>query len=113
MKPLKKPVDVNTLRIVMQYFRRDVRVCELECAGASLALHISNPGDAPRGSEWRIEAHGKHSGGEIVIAESRTTRHLALLAVGDAWGAKGPGLGLHPFDWGAVASVLKAVRIID
>jgi hypothetical protein len=110
---MKAPVDATALRIVMQYFRRDVRVCELECGGASLALHISTPDDAPRGSECCIEAHGRHSGGEIVIKESRTTRHLALLAVGEAWVAKGPGLGLPLFDWVAVASVLKAVRIID
>ena len=100
-------------RIVMQYFRGDVLVCELKCAGVSLNLHISRAERGDNDSGWRVEAHGKLPDSEVVIAESGTTRTAALSAVGDAWNAKGPGLGLNAFDWDAVATALRSVRAIE
>jgi len=105
--------DTTALRIVMQYFRGDVLVCELKCAGACLDLHISKGERGSNDGGWRVEAHGKVADSEIVMAESRLTRTQALAAVGDAWTTQGPGLGLQAFDWDAVAVALRSVRAID
>jgi hypothetical protein len=111
---MSRSTETTSLRIVMQYFRGDVLVCELKCAGASLNLHISRGERGDDGEPaWRIEAHGKLTDSEIVIAESGTTRTAALSAVGNAWNEKGPGLGLEAFDWDAVAVALRTVRAID
>ena len=109
-------VEPAAPRIVMQYFRGDILVCEMRCAGTSLHVHISHTsrdgtGDGSDG--WRIEAHGKVSDEEVVISESRTTRSAALHAVGDAWNTRGAELGLSTFDWDAVAVALRTVRAIE
>ena len=101
-------------RIVMQYFRGSVLVCELRCAGSSLHVHISHTRPEDEGETgWRVQARGKVSDNEIVIAESRPTRSAALVAVGAAWNARGPELGLSSFDWDEVAVALRSVRAIE
>jgi len=109
-------VEPAAPRIVMQYFRGDILVCELRCAGTSMQVHISHTGRDGNGDGsdgWRIEAHTKVSDEEVVIAESRTTRIAALHAVGDAWNTRGAELGLSAYDWEAVAVALRTVRAID
>jgi hypothetical protein len=102
----------DALRVTTQYYRGDVRVCELEVAGALLDFYISK--DGPQGSTaaWRVEARDSRETGAVAIAESSTTRAEAFLAVARAWAERGPALGLRRFDWLAVGDVLRSVSAI-
>lgn len=96
------------LRITTQYFRGNVRVCELEVAGALLDLCIWKEG----ASEWRVEARDSRAEGAVAIAESSATPAEAFRAVAKEWSQRGPALGLRAFDWLAVGNVLRSVSAI-
>jgi hypothetical protein len=98
-----------SLRVVMQYWRGDVRVCEIECAGQTLDIHISRPASG----DWIAEAHSDHSDQAVVIVGSGSSRSAALLDLAAGWSEKAPALGLHTFDWKAVADVLRRVNASD
>jgi len=99
----------NSVRVATQYWKGDVRVCEIECAGQILDIHISRPADG----DWIAEAHSDHSEQAVVIVGSGSSRSAALLALAAGWSEKGPALGLHAFDWKAVAEVLRRVNASD
>lgn len=110
----RKPEPIST-RITMQHFRGETLICELRADGAALNLHISR-GDGkggPRDEGWRVEAHGKVADVDVVITEFAATREAAFSAVGAQWTARAPELGLHAFDWTAVAAALKSVRALE
>lgn len=102
----KQPVG---LRVATQYFKGDVRVCEIECAGQILDIHISQK----TSGEWTAEAHSDHSDAAIVIVGSGSSRSAAMLALAAAWTEQAPMLGLHAFDWKAVADALRSVNASD
>ena len=98
-----------TLRVVTQYWRGDVRVCEIECAGQTLDIHMSRPDSG----DWVAEAHSDHSDKAVVIVGSGSSRSAALLDLAALWSEKAAALGLHAFDWKAVAEVLRRVNASD
>ena len=101
-------------RIAMQHFRGDTLVCELRTAETSLIVHISRAdGEENRNAGWRIEAHDKVVGEDIVVAASGPTRRAALAEVSRQWSERGPVLGLHLVDWDAIAVALSSVRAIE
>ncbi|HEY3495461.1 MAG TPA: hypothetical protein VGK73_12280 [Polyangiaceae bacterium] len=100
------------LRIVTQYWRGDVRVCELENAGNTLDVHISRC-DGQDDREWIVEVRNGRTDAAVCVSERGTTRATALVAAASAWVARGPALGLRSWDWDAVARALKAVDAID
>jgi hypothetical protein len=102
----------QALHVTTQYFRGEVRICELEVAGALLDVFISKNGPPGSNTAWRIEARDSRADGAVSIAESSATRAEALLAVARAWAERGPALGLRGFDWLAVGNVLKSVSAI-
>lgn len=100
------------LRIVTQYWRGNVRVCELENAGNMLDIHISHS-ESRGGGEWLVEVRSGHTDAAVSIAERGTTRASALVAAANSWVTQGPSLGLRSWDWDAVTRALKAVQAID
>jgi hypothetical protein len=100
------------LRIVMQYWRGDVRVCELESGGDTLDVHISRC-EEPGNLEWLVAMRSGRTEAAVSIAERGTTRANALLAATSSWAARGSALGFRPWDWDAVTRALKAVQAID
>jgi hypothetical protein len=100
------------LRIVTQYWRGNVRVCELENAGNILDVHIS-PCESQGNGEWLVEVRSGHTDAAISIAERGTTRASALIAAASSWVKDGPALGLRSWDWDAVTRALRAVQAID
>jgi hypothetical protein len=99
----------DSLRVVTQYWRGEVRVCEIECAGHTLDIHMSRP----TSGDWVAEAHSDHSDQAVVIVGSGSSRSAALLDLATGWSEKAPALGLHDFDWKAVAEVLRRVNASD
>jgi hypothetical protein len=99
----------NSLRVATQYWKGEVRVCEIECAGQTLDIHISQP----TGGNWLAEAHSDHSAAAVVIVGSGSSRSAALLDLAAGWSEKAPALGLHAFDWKAVTEALRAVNASD
>jgi hypothetical protein len=102
----------QALHVTTQYFRGEVRICELEVAGALLDVFISRNGPPGSSTAWRIEARDSRAEGAVSIAETSATRAEALLAVARTWSERGPALGLRGFDWQAVGNVLKSVSAI-
>jgi hypothetical protein len=102
----------QALHVTTQYFRGDIRICELEVAGALLDVFISKNGPPGSSTAWRVEARDSRADGAVSIAESSATRAEALLAVARAWSERGPELGLRGFDWLAVGNLLKSVSAI-
>jgi len=98
------------LKVITQYWRGRVRVCELEKEGKLLDLHISRVDDA---SDWNIRAQSGHAETAHVFSECGTTRVAALSAIASAWVARAPELGLPSFDWDAVAVALRAVHAVE
>ena len=101
-------------RIAMQHFRGDTLVCELRTAETSLIVHISRADvEGNRNAGWKIEAHDKVVGEDVVVVASGPTRRAALEEVSHQWSARGPELGLHLVDWDAIAAALSSVRAIE
>lgn len=113
-EPTKPDSRPRATRIAMQHFRGDTLVCELRTGETSLILHISRgDGEGDRSAGWRIEAHDKVVGEDIVVAASGPTRRAALAEVSRQWGERGPELGLHLVEWDAIAVALSSVRAIE
>jgi hypothetical protein len=106
----KAKPEPGALKIVTQYWRGRIRVCEFEAAGAHLDLHISRDEAA---STWCIEARSGRAANAPTFAESGSTRAAALSAVGRTWVSRAAALGLGVFDWDAVATALRSVGALD
>ena len=106
---MRKEIDPHLLRVVTQYFRGDVRVCELESGGAPLDVHVSRATSV----EWVIEAHSNHTSDAVVISGRGSTRADALRAVATSWTAQATALDLRTFDWKAVGDILRSVNAVD
>jgi len=102
--------EQRALRIVTQYWRGRVHVCELEAFGQILDLHFSQDKIA---STWCVEARNGHQSGAHALSETALTRTDALTAVGRAWRERAQTLGLRSFDWSAVELALRAIGILD
>jgi hypothetical protein len=101
--------DAQIVRVITQYWRGDARVCELECDGRDLDVHMSRADE----SLWIAEAHSDHTVEAFVIVGTGTSRSAALLAVAAAWREKAPMVGLRRFDWEAIAQALRGVNACD
>ena len=99
----------DRLKVATQYWKGDVRVCEIECAGQILDIHMSQPASG----DWIAEAHSDHSDQAVVMVGSGSSRSAALLELAAAWSEKAPALGLHAFDWKAVTEALRRVNASD
>jgi hypothetical protein len=98
------------MRVTMQYWKGNVRICELECSGRSLDIRVKQEGDEER---WVFEAHSDRTADPVIIAGSGTTRSAALLELATSWSSQAAALGLYRFDWDAVAAVLRTVNVIE
>ena len=98
------------LKVITQYWRGRVRVCELEKEGKLLDLRISR---VDEGSDWNISAQSGHAETAHVFSEHGSTRVAALSAIALTWTAQAPALGLPSFDWDAVAVALRAVNAVE
>jgi hypothetical protein len=105
--PKNRLPDAQSVRVTTQYWRGDTRVCELECDGRGVDVHMSGQGP------WIAEAHSDHTAEAFVIVGSGTSRSAALLAVAAAWREKAPMVGLRAFDWEAIAKALRDVNACD
>ena len=99
-------------RVITQYWKGQVRVCELESSGVTLDIHISR-NQTSVAAEWLIEVRSNHTEQAVAVEGRGSTRAAALLAAANAWGEQGPELGLGTFDWPAVADALRAVHAMD
>jgi len=106
MQASKEPPAV---RVTTQYWKGGVRICELDCLGRMLDIHMPRPED----ERWTLEGHTDHGTDAIVVVGAGATRAAALDDLATAWQAKAPLLGLHAFDWKAVADVLRTVNMIE
>jgi hypothetical protein len=104
----KEPDDPTAMKIKNQYFRRDVRVCELEGAAGVIDIHVSQSADA----NWVVEVHGNRATDAIVIVGSGTTGAAALTAAATEWAAQAEYLGLKAFNWKSVSEALHTVQAI-
>jgi hypothetical protein len=97
----------DTLRITDQYRRHPTgRVCEIECFGARLSVHVWELETQPG---WRVEAHSGSGADAIVVGRSAGTRAEALRDVGATWAAE----RMSPsFDWKDIAALLASVRVV-
>jgi hypothetical protein len=105
----KEPA-VPELKVVTQYWRGRVRVCELEKEGKLLDLRISRVDDS---NAWDICAQSGRADGAHVFSKRGNTRSAALSAIATSWTAEAPALGLPAFDWDAVATALRAVNAVE
>lgn len=99
-------------RVITQYWKGQVRVCELESSGVTLDVHISRSRTSAV-AEWLVEVRSNHTDQAVTVEGRGTTRAAALLAAASAWGEQEPELGLGTFDWPAVADALRAVHAMD
>jgi hypothetical protein len=104
----KEPVDPTAMKIVNQYFHRNVRVCELAGAAGVIDVHVSQADD----SSWVVEVHSKRADDAVVIVGSGTTSAAALTAASTEWAAQADYLGLKAFNWKSVAEALHMVQAI-
>lgn len=102
-------LDPCALRVVTQYWKGRVRICEMESSGVPLDIHVSR---AETG-EWRIEAHDRHSADATIVVASGATSAAALVALAGSWNAQAPLDGLHAFNWDDVTRVLQTIRIVE
>jgi hypothetical protein len=107
MEP-KAPVDPTDMKVTTQYFRKEVRICELACASGVLEIHISQPASA----DWVVEVHRSRDVGAVVITGSGTTSAAALTAAATEWAVQAPHLGLGVLNWKSVTDALHAVQAI-
>lgn len=105
-KAAAKPASV---KIVNQYFRGEVRVCELESPAGTIDVHVSRSGEA----DWVVEVHSTRAADAVVIVGSGATSAAALTAAVTSWGAQADYLGLKTFDWKSVSEALHTVRAIE
>jgi hypothetical protein len=103
------PIDPLAMRVTMQYWKGNVRICELECSGRSLDIRVKQS----ETERWVFEAHSDRSADPVIIAGSGDTRTAALTDLATSWGTKAAELGLYRFDWDAVAAVLRTVNVIE
>lgn len=103
------PIDPTVLRVTMQYWKGNVRICELECSGRSLDIRVQQS-DTDR---WLFEAHSDRSAAPVIIAGSGDTRSAALTDLATSWSSQAAALGLFRFDWDAVAALLRTVNVIE
>jgi hypothetical protein len=103
---------LSDLRIIIQYSKGEVRLCELESGGDTLDIRISRR-EGTGVKEWVVEVQNGPAKPTVTISERGTTRANALLAAGSAWAARGSALGLPRWDWDGVARALKAVQVIE
>jgi hypothetical protein len=96
------------MKIMNQYFRGDVRVCELESAAGVIDVHVSRSAD----TSWQVEVHSKRSADAVVIVGSGATSAAALSAAATEWAAQADYLGLKVFDWKSVTEALYLVQAI-
>lgn len=96
------------IRITDQYRRRPTgRVCEFDCFGAKLSVHIweLDPGEPG----WRVEAHTGSGATAIVVGRSARTSSEALRDVGATWAAEQRSPN---FDWENIRTLLASVRML-
>lgn len=103
------PIDPLATRVTMQYWKGNVRICELECSGRSLDIRMQQS----ETERWVFEAHADRSADPVVIAGSGDTRSAALTDLATSWSTQAAALGLYRFDWDAVAAVLRTVNVIE
>jgi hypothetical protein len=103
------PIDQAAMRVTMQYWKGNVRICELECSGRSLDIRVKQAEEEC----WVFEAHSDRSADPVIIAGSGATRSAALLELASSWSSQAAALGLYRFDWDAVAAVLRSVNVIE
>jgi hypothetical protein len=98
----------ENLRITEQYRRLPTgRVCEIECFGQRLVVHVWELEKEERG--WRVEAHSGSGENAIVVGRSAGTRVEALRDVGATWAAERRS---PSFDWDTIATLLASVRVV-
>jgi hypothetical protein len=112
MRPLPKEPLPKPLRIVTQYHSKRGMVYEIECATASVDLHVCRQATDGGANGWRIEAHDSHLSNAFVVTESAPTALEALRHVAQSWREKAPDHGLPAFDWEAVTALLVNVRAL-
>jgi hypothetical protein len=97
------------MKVTTQYWKGDVRVCELEAAGRILDIHMSRS----ENQDWIAEAHADRSADGVVIVGTGGSRSAALRAVAVAWAEKASTLGLQEVDWNVVTDALRGVNAAD
>jgi hypothetical protein len=105
---MQAPKAGPEVRVTTQYWKGDVRICELDCGGVSLDIHLSQPEE-----RWVFEGHSDRTAQAVVLSGSGPTRAAALADLARLWGDEGAARGLQVFDWKAVAEALRTVNIID
>jgi hypothetical protein len=103
------PIDPTALRVTMQYWKGNVRICELECSGRSLDIRVRQS----ETERWLFEAHSDRSAAPVIIAGSGDTRTAAFTDLATSWSSQAAALGLFRFDWDAVALLLQTVNVIE
>jgi hypothetical protein len=103
------PIDPAALRVTMQYWKGNVRICELECSGRSLDIRVHQS----ETERWLFEAHSDRSAAPVIINGSGDTRTAALTDLATSWSSQATALGLFRFDWEAVAALLRTVNVIE
>jgi hypothetical protein len=103
-----KSPEPETLRITGQYRRNPHgRVCELECFGARVSLHVWEL--ETQDPAWRVEAHSGSGAEAFVVGRSAGTRSAALRDVGATWAAEHRS---PRFDWDNIETLLASVRVV-
>ena len=106
---MRSKAPTTELRITGQYRVAPTgKVCELECLGAQLRLHVWEIENQAEPA-WCVEARSGNGEAAVVVTRSAGTRSEALRDVGSSWAAERK---MPRFDWDKVAELLASVRLV-
>lgn len=105
-----KPTPIAGCKVVTQYHNAGEMVYELASEEANLDIRVSSRALDSGERSWHVAAQPGRLPDSVVITDSAPTKAEALGKVAALWTERQAELGLHSFDWKAVAAALLAVR---